>query len=78
MPSWIEIVDDTAEYITINTDIDPPQSAFITIRYYNEFPLTSVPGDNEKYYVDFPIQITIKPAAETVNLEQNYEDLKSC
>ena len=57
--------------------MDPPQSTFITVRYYNEFPALPA-GENEKYYTDFPIQITIKPAQDFVNLEQSLEDIKTC
>jgi len=48
------VTDDLSEKIDINTSIDPPQSTFITIRYYNEFP--ALPAlENQKYYTDFPI-----------------------
>jgi hypothetical protein len=47
------------------------------VRYYNEFP-TSLPAESLKYYTDFPIQITIKPAVDFVNLEQTVDDVKTC
>lgn len=68
MPTWITNFDESSDKIEIDTNIDPPQSAFVTVRYYNEFP-TSMPDESLKYYTDFPIQITIKPAEEMVNLE---------
>lgn len=68
MPTWITNNDDTSDKIEINTNIDTPQSAFVTVRYYNEFPAGD-PAESLKYYTDFPIQITIKPAVDLVNLE---------
>ncbi len=38
MPSWIKVTDEFSDKIDVDTNIDPPQSTFITVRYYNEFP----------------------------------------
>lgn len=79
MPSWIEITDESGQYINIDTNISPPQSTFLTIRYYNDFAgITTLTGDNQNYYMDFPVQITIKPALDIVTVDQSYDDLKSC
>ena len=38
MPTWIQIEGENSDKIDVDLGIDPPQSTYITIRYYNDFP----------------------------------------
>jgi hypothetical protein len=71
IPSWI-LTTDGSETIEVDTSaLTEPQSAYFTVRYYNEIGTSA-------FFYDFPVHVRVKAKESPVYADQSYSSLATC